>query len=322
MSPFGLALLGAFPVAGCGHEGDENLGLASRHRDTAVDVRGLTRPGELERALALPSEEAEKRLGPHRLSAVTNLSLVSGVSGVSGETSDRLDETFTLDVDGQGGSHLTRVNSHGYGIEAIATGGSYYVCPRYGRFVRHSPEGDEVLRARDEVQGLAAGYLGLLGRFAARSDGGTVTLHGRTAVEVKLTLAPAPGALSDPDPAHAWRAAVTVSALDGEVWIDAATGAPLHVKLDAKYRSQRDARTVAVTMHYQSDVEEMGAVAPIAVPADAEPPVARVRPLVDRQALLDGLAPGHGEKRLQDDAVPRLDAAGRGKSVGEGREAP
>lgn len=303
-------------TAGCRHEGDENLGLAGKRHDLTIDVSSLAQAGELEKALALPSEEVQARLGAHRLEAVTKLVLGSG------DSADTLDESFRLDVDGKGGSHLVRESSHGYGIEAIAAGRAYYVKPRYGRFVRRAPEGDEVARARDEVQGLGAAYLGLLGRFAARSSAGTVDYHGRSAVKVKLALAGSPGAFSDPDPAHAWRADVAVSALEGEAWVDEKTGAPLHVTLDAKYRSHRDAREVAVSMHYQSDVLELGAIEPIAAPADAAPPIARARPLLDRQALLDGLAPSHGGKRLQDDAVPHLDAAGRGKRTDEGRDAP
>jgi hypothetical protein len=243
--------------------------------------------------LALPSTEVAARLGTYRLTAAVKLVLGSG------EAADALDESFRLEVDAAGGSHLVRETSHDQGSEAIAAGGSYYVRTRYGRFAKRAPEGDEVERARDEAEGLLAGYLDVLGRFAARSDGGTGDWKGRAAVKLKLALA-APAPFADPDPAHAWRSTIEVDALDGEVWVDEKTGVVLRELLDARYRSRRDARVVAVTLHFQSDRDALGAIAPITAPADAVSP-ARPRPLLDRQALLEGLAAGRATKRAAGD---------------------
>ena len=289
-----VALFVVVALAGCRREGDENLGLASRRRAAAVDVRALDRPGELEKSLALPSTEVEKGLGAHRLAASTKLALSAGTF------SDTLEETFHLELDGKGGVHLLRENSHGTGNEAIAAGGQLYVRPRYGRFVRRAPEGDEVERLRDETQGLGAGYLAVLGRFATRTDGGAGDFHGRPVRKVTLALATTPGPFEDADPAHAWRKTIEVSALEGEVWIDAATGAPLHATLEAKYKGLRDGKPIAVALHHQADVEAIGAVAPIAAPADALPSPARARPLLDKQALLEGLAPGVNKKAAEE----------------------
>jgi hypothetical protein len=78
------------------------------------------------------------------------------------------------------------------------------------------------------------------------------------------------------------------------VLVDAKTGVPLQARLDAKYRSLIDARsgrTVAVTLHHEAAVEALGAIPPIAAPSDSAPAPSRPRPLVDRQILLEGLAP-------------------------------
>ncbi len=267
-------------VAGCGHRGDENLGLG-RAAPAAVDVRALARPGELEKAAALPSTEIARRIGAHRFAGTTKLTIGSG------EARDELEETFRLDVDAGGASHLVHDNSHGYGSEAVAAGGSYYVRPRWGRFVRRSPEGDEVERARDEVEGVFGGYLAVLGRFAARSLDGEAEVAGRRALKVKLALAPSPARFTDGDPAHAWRRDLQVSALDGEVDVDAATGAPLAERLTARYTAMRGARPIEVALAFSGGVEP-GAPT-VNAPPDAVDAPSRPRPLVERQQLLDGL---------------------------------
>ena len=277
-----LAIALTVGCLGCRHDGDENLGLA-RARPAAVDVGALAKTGELEKALAMPSTEIARAIGAHRFTATTKLDVSSG------ETRDSLEETFRLDVDARGWSHLVHEDSHGNGSEAIAAGGDYFVRPRWGRFVRRSPEGDEVERARDEMETVLAGYFQVLGRFASRALDGETTVAGRRALKVKLALAPTPAAFTDEDPAHAWRSSARVSALDGEVDVDAASGAPLAARLDARYSAKRGDRAIEVALAYRGSVEP-GAPA-VAAPADSIA-TERPRPLVERQQLLDGLATG------------------------------
>jgi hypothetical protein len=276
-----LPLLLLLPA--CHRGGDENLGLSRAH-DWSVDTSALARPGELEKALAVPSAEIARRLGPHRLDATTRLTLASG------ETRDTLDETFRLEADAAGGTHILHETSHGGGLETILSGGQVYVRPRYGKFVRRSPEGDEVERARDDVQGLLAGYLAVLGRFAARTASAPTSHNGRQAVATRLTLAQTPATFEDSEPAHAWRKSVAVSALEGEIWIDARTGAPLEAKLDARYTAKRGDHPIDVTLAFAARIDAIGAVPAIAAPEGALATPQRARPLVDRETLLDGLA--------------------------------
>lgn len=270
-------------VAGCHHGNDENLGLRKGRRGVAVDVGALGASGELEKLLALPSAELIKRRGSHHFEATVHFAVESG------ETKDVLDETVRLDVARDGSSHLVHDNSHDYGIEAIAAKGSYYVRPRYGRFVQRSPEGDEVERARDEATGLMADYLAVLGRFVSRTVAGESVVDGKKLLKVQLGKAAAPEKFSDPDPAHAWRESIDVATLDGEVLVDAATGTPASETLNARYTAKRGDQTIVTTIAYHATLGDLDGKTPIAPPESGIVSLERTRPLLDKQTLLDGL---------------------------------
>ncbi len=275
--------------AGCRHEADERLGLDEKKSQHEFDPTALASGAELEKAVGLTSAEAAKKLGAHKLVQSAKLQLAVG------EAKDALDETWTMEVDARGNAHLNHENSHDTGFETWFLDGQAYVRPRYGRFVRRLAEGDEIERARDEQQGVFASWLAVLGRWAARKDGGAVTHLGRPAHKIVLSLDGSPSRLRDKDPNHQWRKQMMVSALSGEVIVDDASGAPLHAVLDASYTAPRGTMEatkpgeVAVTLSYRADVQDLGAVAQLQPPADFVPALVRPRPLVDKQVLLDGL---------------------------------
>ena len=275
---------------GCKRDSDERLGLDEKRASTPLDPAELARPGELERALGTPAADVAAKLGSWRLTESATLAIGAG------EKRDTLDESWKLEVDARGGTHVVVENSHGHGFETVVSGGAVYNRPRYGRFARHVPEGDEVDRARDAVQGVLAGYLGVLGRFADRKDEGDTTVGGRRARRIKLALAGSPGRLRDSDAAHAWRKTMKVSALDGTVDVDVQSGAPLHAVLEATWTAQQPPAAeggapveVSVKLSLRAEVDQLGAVPPIAVPEGPLLPATRTRPLVDRSILLDGL---------------------------------
>lgn len=279
----------AVALAGC-HRApadDERLGLGARAERASFDAAALARFGELEKAVATPSAAVGRALGAYRLVESARLSLARG------DKHDRLDESWRLEVDGKGNHHLLREDGHGGGVETYAVDGAIVTRPRYARFVRRSAEGDEGERERDAAHHLLASCLSVIGRFAARRDDGPLSVVGRTARKVVLSLAPAPvDAPADAEPGHAWRRDMKVSALDGEVWVDAVTGAPLHAALTASYTAPAGGgggNDVAVTLELHADVEAVGSVPAIVAPADAAPAPRRPRPLIDRQQLLDGL---------------------------------
>ena len=281
------------PLAGCRHDVEERLGIDERKGTPQFDPTSLDNDNEVERALRTSSAEVARRLGAYRLVQESHVTVSVG------ERKESFVETWKLEVDAKGNAHTLHDNDRGYGTETYAVGNTFYVRPRYSQMVKRVPEGDEVERARDEVQGVMGSYLSVLGRFATRDDGGGTTVAGRKAHKVKLGLESSPSRLRDTDPTHAWRKSIKATALSGELVLDDETGAPLHAVLSAEYTARRaravsaDAKPVEeevhVTVALKADTEAVGAVPPVTAPPDAIAAPLRPRPLLERQQLLDGL---------------------------------
>jgi hypothetical protein len=203
---------------------------------------------------------------------------------------EKLDESYRLDADGKGAVHLVHDNSRD-GLEAVVSGGEVYVKPRYGHWTKRRSEGDDAARLRDNVEGVPAAYLDLFSRWLTVKELSRSQVNGRPAVRLQLgaTASPAPPAEPTDLDYKKWRDTVKVRYLSGEWLLDAATGAPLSGKLEASYTFERSdlKGPTAVTLSYE---QHAGAPEPIVAPADAVEPL-RARPLLDRDALLDGLAP-------------------------------
>lgn len=267
-------------VAACSHGGDENLGLGEGK--TAIDVATLTQPAELVRALSLHGHALDERLGPHTMEASQSLKLE-----LPSHETRTLDETFEVQSNAAGEVHLVHENSRGYGFEAVADKDQLYVKPRYGKFVRQRIEGDELTRLRVTAETAAASDLRLLERFVQVREAGTATVAGHAGVKLALSASPTPAAApAETETGKKWRDTVEVRYIDGSVVVDAKTGAPLAVQLDASYSFKRDGQPLSATLKYQQTTSaDPGAIAP---PTDYAV-LGRPRPMLDRQQLLDGL---------------------------------
>ncbi len=198
-----------------------------------------------------------------------------------------LDETFAVEADGRGGVHLVHDNSRGNGFEAVALGDDLYVKPRYGKFVRRKIEGDELERLRVTAEAAGASDLRLVQRFVQVREAGTATVAGHAGVKLALSARSTPDALKpESEPGRTWRQTINVRYIDGDVVLDARSGAPLAVRLEAQYTFVRDGKPVQATLAYkQTTTAQTSSVAP---PADWTTLV-RPRPMLDRQKLLEGL---------------------------------
>jgi hypothetical protein len=280
---FALGLCCAAAI-GCSRGGDENLGLSARPEEAAIDTARLVEPAQLVRALVMPGRTVDKKLGARRIDA-------SGTMKVEppGRPAESLDEVWRLSSDGGGALHLLHDNSRSQGFEAIVTGGDIYVRPRWGKMVKRKPEGDEVERLRASIEGVAGEYLGLLQRFIKVKDNGHAQVAGRNGVRLKLVASAQPGALTpEQDPAKKWRDTVQPKYIDGEVVVDAGSGAPLVADVQASYTFQREGEKapVVVTLTYKMNTS---AAEPIAAPLEFVPVPKRTRPLVEQKELLEGL---------------------------------
>jgi hypothetical protein len=280
-----LAPLLLLVMIGCGRHGDENLGL-SAHGKVTIDVAKLTEPAELVRALSLSGRDLDERLGAHRMDAASIMKLETPEQQKSSAPLS-LEETFQVQSDGRGAVHVVHDNSRGNGFEATALGTEIYVKPRYGKFIKRKIEGDELARLRTSAETAAAAYLRLIAPALLVRQVGPATVAGHAGI--KLTLAGRSSPDSPPAesaPGRKWRETVKVRYIDGEVVVDAKTGAALAVRLDTAYSFVRDDQPMTATLQYkQTTAAEAGA---IAAPTDFTT-LSRPRPMLDRQTLLEGL---------------------------------
>ena len=268
-------------LAGCTHEGDENLGLG-RKQARAIDVLELEKPAELVRAASQPGAGLDQKLGPRRIEASSQLKVEP-----PGKPAELYDESYTLDSDGKGALHLQHDSGTQSGMEAIVSGGQLYVRPRFGKFVQRRPEGDEVDRLRVVVEGVGGDYLALLERWLLVREDGRVQVAGRPGVKLKLQAVPEPtSAPAERDPARAWRDTVKVRYVDGELTVDAASGALLAARLNTSYTFRKDGKPYAVTLSFKQTTAPPQPIEPPAVFIQAP---RRTRPMLDRDELLKGL---------------------------------
>jgi hypothetical protein len=267
-------------VIGCHSSGQENLGLSGQ--TTAVDVAKLAQPEELARALALSGNDLDARLGAHKMDASSTLKLESAT-----RETQSLEETFAVEADGAGGVHLLHDNSRDNGFEAVATAGQLYVKPRYGRFTRRRIEGDELARLRVAAETPAAAYVRLLQPWLQVREAGAVSVAGHAGLKLVLSARTSPSQKPvETEPGRQWRQTLQVRYVDGDVVLDARTGAPLQVRLEAAYSFTRDGKPMQAALSFKQTTTS--AASAIGAPADFVA-LGRSRPLLDKQQLLEGL---------------------------------
>ena len=267
-------------VIGCHSSGQENLGLSGQ--TTAVDVAKLAQPDELVRALSLSGSDLDARLGAHKMDASSTLKLESAA-----HEAQSLDETFAVEADGAGGVRMLHDNSRGNGFEAVATAGQLYVKPRYGRFVHRRIEGDELSRLRVAAETPAAAYVHLLQPWLQVHEAGAVSVAGHAGIKLTLSARTSPSQTPvESEPGRKWRQTLLVRYVDGDIVLDAKTGAPLQVRLEAAYSFTRDGKPMRAALSFRQATTSASSA--IGAPADfAE--LGRPRPIVDKQQLLEGL---------------------------------
>jgi hypothetical protein len=298
------ALLAAALAGGAGASTLAGCGAAPRPGPTAeaaaarVDLARITEPAILVQALRLDGAARDAALGPHaREVSVETATTPPGAPKETLAVRDRLDS------DGKGGFHVvreltrtveeelaagTQPRPSEQGMEAVVVGNELAVRPRWGKLARRRPEPGEAARLRALVETEAAGLLEVVAHAAAITRGAESTVDGRRALTLLVGKAAAPSTptVADDSPGKAWRKSVVVEALSGTLTLDAASGAPLGAQIDARYRFTRDGKTFTVAARH---AERLVAAQPVALPADAVASPERPRPMLDRQALLDGL---------------------------------
>ncbi|NVB79344.1 MAG: hypothetical protein HOV81_13195 [Kofleriaceae bacterium] len=290
-------LFASLALVGCGRsEGvpDDKLGtlvVAPKEKVAPIDVaRAAKDPGELGRALTTPYAKVIAAIGPHTYSIDTTTLVDEGAKRVTD-----LSDHATIELGDKGTYHALYTNSADYGREVTFEGGKLYLRPRYQRWHGRAPESpEEPGEQRDSFFGAIAATWDLVAPGAELSDQGQTQVAGRAARKIAVKLSPSPRAASaEPVVQRKWREKRTIEALSGEVTLDAATGAPLAMKLAATVGFSRDGRRFSMKLGIDAKASAIGTAVAVAAPA-ADQIVAtpeRRREVDDRDFLLQGIAP-------------------------------
>jgi hypothetical protein len=273
---------------------DEDLGslvLAPKVVAAAIDVgKAATDPGELGRALGRPYRETVAVLGPHTVTVATTTTTSSGDTVVD----DRSDKA-TLELGAGPAFHGTYENSSDYGRETIFVDKTLYLRPRYQRWHARLPEAtDEPATLRDGFADAMGATWDLLAPGAELVDKGATTFAGRPGRMIEVRLAPHPATTPGESLTQKkWRINRTVTAVAGQIVLDAAKGVPLAVELTGTVGFARDGHPMTMKLSVKSTVDKLGQPATITVPAPAEVVATpeRAREVDDRDLLLEGIAP-------------------------------
>jgi hypothetical protein len=283
--------------AACGRSSgvsDEQLGnlvVESTRADTKVDVaKAAGDPGELGRALGQPYARVLAALGPHIITTKTE-TIVEEAGKVVSELSD---ESTILNAE-KGVFRGVYTNTADYGREAIFLGGKLYLRPRYQRWHGRAPESaTEAEAVRESFYAAVPATWDLVGYAAELTDRGVAQVSGKTGRKIEIKLDPSPSkAPREPLAQRKWREGRSVEALTGTVVLDADTGAPLSIDLDAKLGFSRDGRSFMMKVKLQTTVANIGKPADVIAPAEGEVVATpgRMREVDDRDYLLQGIAP-------------------------------
>ena len=248
-------------------------------------------PDALMVALGLPHTWVATSIGSHQVRGHTKVIVNEGDALL-----EELDDTLFLDIDGEDRFHLTLDNSKDYGRHAIFDGKSLYLRPRFGKYHARAPQSaTEAADIRNEVFAGATDYLDLFAGQLEVSDQGATTLEGRAVRQITLKLAPTPKKNAAPArlTQRAWRDSIAVQAIEGQVSLDAESGAALAIEFQGSITYERDNRRFTMTLQATRSISKIGHDRAIAPPGDelVMRIPARRRELAERESLLKGIAP-------------------------------
>lgn len=271
---------------------DDQLGglVVAAKAPAPIDVdQAVKDPVELSRALALPDTAVVAALGPHAVAVDTRSVVEEG-----GKPVNELSDHAALELGADGTFHGLYTNSDDYGREAIFVGGKLYLRPRYQRWNGRAPEAtDEPAQIRDSYFAAVAATWDLVAPGAELTDQGPVTVAGRAGRKIAVKLTPtAHENPREPLAQRRWRETRAITALDGEIVVDADKGVPLSAKLTAAVTFTRDARHFTMKIGLDASITKLG-ITEIAAPPEGEIVAAPSRKgeVDERDFLLHGIAP-------------------------------
>jgi hypothetical protein len=318
-----LAIALAFSVAGCSRGSDAAMARLSAGAEARAAAAPFD-PEKPDRSLAMDADEAARRIGAfewtvgvewsvarqgssERVRAVERHRLVQAVLG---------DFLVESEIDpGLGEGSQT-------GRDVIWIGSMTYARGRWAPWrERPTDHGRDAKRFRAESFNAAADVAALLGPKLSIAPAGDASLLGRRALRYAIALA---GDVPEPAPAQETRTfpqggpdadtKVRLAFLDGaqpvsakgELLLDAQTGVPLQLALDAAFGVKADPRA-RIQLALRAQVKELGAGVPsVSAPKDFLPDERKPRGVADalERAGLKKKTEAESKGEPGDDAEP------------------
>jgi len=279
---------------------------ASEGADVSAAIEAATSgsPAELVALLQRAHADVRGDLGAHRLEATTDFEVAATESPpalppvdsrftVPRSVHDELRLTWLPPADDDRPRFsLGQSNDHDRGRDVIAVDGHIYTRLPHRPWLRrdldtdlHERWLDDAYRSVGDVVELAAPQLDIV-------RAGTRTVDGREGVVLELTRADTPRNVERPgDPRASWRAAARILEVEGELVVDAGTGAWLNADIAVKYAiTAEHGAQLRGSVHVRAGLAPLERLPAIEAPADAIAYPERRRLDLERDELLDGLA--------------------------------
>jgi hypothetical protein len=316
------ALCLALAAAGCGRKTEERGRVFTKEEARAAAGAAFD-PARPEGSVLLDADEAGRRIGSFEWTAGVEWSVTRQGSAerVRAVERHRLVQSATgefsveLEVDpGLGEGSQT-------GRDVIWAGKMTYARGRWAPWrERPTDHGRDARRYRGESFGLAADLLSLSGPRLSIAPAGEATVLGRAARRYTLALAEVPEAApppetrvfaqGGPDPDTKVRLTfldgAQVVSVKGDLLLDAQTGIPLGLSLDAAFGVKADPRA-RIQVALRAQVKSLGAGVPaVTAPKDALPDERKPRGIADalERAGLKKKAEGDKKDEPRDEAEP------------------
>jgi hypothetical protein len=284
-------------AAACGRGGaGAEVGLAAVGKPRAAEPFDPERPA---RSLAMDADEAARRLGSFEWTAGVEwtVSRQGSAERVRAVERHRVVQSATGEfvVENEVDPGLGEGSQSG--LEVIWAGSMTYAHGKWAPWrERPTDHGRDAKRFRAESFNAAADLAALLGPKLAIASGGETSLLGRTAIRYALSLsgdAPEPAAAPEtrvfPQGGPDADTKVRLSFLDGaqpvsakgELVLDAQTGVPLRLSLDAAFGVKDDPRA-RIQVALRTQVKGVGAAVPaVAAPKSPLPDERKPRGVAD-----------------------------------------
>lgn len=294
-----LAALALATLAACGRDRSEEL---QARLASAADARAEASrfdPEKPDLSLAMDADEAARRLGAFEWTAGIEwtVSREGSAERVRAVERHRLVQSSIGDflVEAELDPGLGEGSQSGRDV--IWAGTMTYARARWAPWrERPTDHGRDARRFRAESFNVAAELAGLVGPRLSLTPAGEVTTQGRTALRYAVALA---GDAPEPAPRPETRAfaqggpdadtKVRLAFLDGaqavsakgELWLDAQTGVPLRLSLEAAFGVKADPRA-RIQVRLSTQVKGLGAAVPsVAPPKDPLPDERKPRGVAD-----------------------------------------